>query len=92
MLGERIWKPLGMVDTSFTIPAEKHNRYAHWFAIDPATGKPDYVLDLTQPLKFECGGGCGASTAGDYVRFAQMLLDKGSLGGARILSKKPSRT
>jgi CubicO group peptidase (beta-lactamase class C family) len=88
VLGERIWKPLGMVDTSFTIPAEKHNRYARWFAIDPGTGKPDYVLNLTQPLKFECGGGCGASTAGDYVRFAQMLLDKGSLGGAHILSKK----
>ena len=32
--------------------------------------------------------GCGASTAGDYVRFAQMMLDKGTLGGARILSKK----
>jgi CubicO group peptidase (beta-lactamase class C family) len=88
VLGERIWKPLGMVDTSFTIPAGKQNRYAHWFAIDPGTGKPDYVLDLTQPLKFECGGGCGASTAGDYVRFAQMLLDKGTLGGAHILSKK----
>ena len=88
VLGERIWKPLGMVDTSFTIPAEKHNRYARWFANDPATGKPEYVLDLTRPLKFECGGGCGASTAGDYVRFAQMMLDKGTLGGARILSKK----
>ena len=88
VMSERIWKPLGMVDTSFTIPAEKHNRYARWFANDPETGKPHYVLDLTQPLKFECGGGCGASTAGDYVRFAQMLLDKGKLGGARILSKK----
>jgi len=88
VMSERIWKPLGMTDTSFTIPAEKHNRYARWFANDPETGKPQYVLDLTQPLKFECGGGCGASTAGDYVRFAQMLLDKGTLGSARILSKK----
>ena len=88
VLDERIWTPLGMVDTSFTIPAGKHNRYARWFAIDPGTGKPDYVLNLTQPLKFECGGGCGASTAGDYVRFGQMLLDKGTLGGAHILSKK----
>lgn len=88
VMGERIWKPLGMVDTSFTIPAEKQNRYARWFANDPETGKPQYVLDLTQPLKFQCGGGCAASTAGDYVRFAQMLLDKGTLDGKRILSKK----
>ena len=88
VMSERIWKPLGMVDTSFMIPADKQNRYARWFANDPETGKPQYVLDLTQPLKFECGGGCGASTAGDYVRFAQMLLDKGTLGGKRILSKK----
>lgn len=88
VLSETLWKPLGMTDTSFTIPADKHNRYARWDANDPETGKPHYVLDLTKPLKFECGGGCGASTAGDYVRFAQMLLDKGTLGKSRILSKK----
>ena len=88
VLSERIWQPLGMVDTSFTIPAAKHDRYARWFPIDPGTGKPDFVLDLTQPLKFECGGGCGASTASDYVRFAQMLLNKGSLGNTRILAPK----
>ena len=88
VLGERIWQPLGMVDTSFTIPSQKHNRYARWFPIDPGTGKPDFVLDLTQPLKFECGGGCGASTAGDYIRFSQMLLNKGSLGSTRILAPK----
>jgi CubicO group peptidase (beta-lactamase class C family) len=38
--------------------------------------------------KFECGGGCAASTAGDYMRFAQMLLNKGKYGDARILSRK----
>jgi CubicO group peptidase (beta-lactamase class C family) len=88
VLAERLWKPLGMTDTSFTIPADKHNRYARWFTTDPETGKPQTVLDLTRPLKFECGGGCGASTAADYVRFAQMLLDRGTLGKTRILSKK----
>ena len=87
-LEQRVFRPLGMVDTSFTIPPEKHQRYARWFANDPETGKPQNVLDLTRPLKFECGGGCGASTAADYVRFAQMLLDKGTLGKTRILSKK----
>lgn len=39
-------------------------------------------------MKFECGGGCAVSTAMDYLRFAQMLLDKGSLQGRRILSRK----
>ncbi len=87
-LSERIWKPLGMVDTSFAIPPEKQSRYARWFANDPETGSPQFVLDLSKPLKFECGGGCGASTAGDYVRFAQMLLNKGVLERTRILSRK----
>jgi CubicO group peptidase (beta-lactamase class C family) len=88
VLGEHLWKPLGMTDTSFTIPAEKQNRYARWFAKDPENGQEQYVLDLTKPLKFECGGGCAASTAGDYIRFAQMLLDKGTLGKAHILGRK----
>ena len=87
VLGEYIWKPLGMNDTSFTIPADKQNRYARWFANDPENGQAQYVLDLTQPLKFQCGGGCGASTAGDYIRFAQMLLNKGELGKAHILGR-----
>ena len=43
---------------------------------------------LTQPLKFECGGGCAASTAGDYMRFALMLLNKGELGETRMLGRK----
>jgi CubicO group peptidase (beta-lactamase class C family) len=77
-----------MTDTAFSVPAEKQNRYAGWFPNDPETGKPQFVLDLRKPLKFECGGGCASSTAGDYVRFAQMLLDKGSLGTTKILSKK----
>jgi CubicO group peptidase (beta-lactamase class C family) len=88
VLQERIWDPLGMTDTAFSVPAEKQNRYAGWFPNDPETGKPQFVLDLRKPLKFECGGGCASSTAGDYVRFAQMLLDKGSLGTTKILSKK----
>ncbi len=43
---------------------------------------------LTQPLKFECGGGCLSSTASDYMRFALMLLNKGAYGEARILGRK----
>jgi len=46
------------------------------------------VLDSTKPLKFECGGGCAVSTAGDYIRFAQMLQNRGVLGKARILAPR----
>ena len=87
-LRERVWQPLGMADTGFHVPPDKQARYAKAFANDPDTGKPQFVLDLTQPLKFECGGGCAASTAGDYIRFAQMLANKGRLGNAQILGRK----
>jgi CubicO group peptidase (beta-lactamase class C family) len=87
-LEAQVFKPLGMKDTAFAVPPEKAKRYAKAFANDPDTGKPQFVLDLTKPLKFECGGGCAASTAGDYLRFAQMLLDGGKLEGKRVLSRK----
>ena len=87
-LEAQVFRPLGMRDTAFAVPPEKTKRYAKAFANDPDTGKPQFVLDLTKPLKFECGGGCAASTAGDYLRFAQMLLDGGRLEGKRVLSRK----
>jgi CubicO group peptidase (beta-lactamase class C family) len=87
-LDEGIFKPLGMKDTGFSVPPEKLKRYAKAFANDPDTGKPQTVLDLSKPLKFECGGGCAASTAADYLRFAQMLLNGGKLGDMRILGRK----
>lgn len=87
-LRERIWAPLGMSDTGFQVPPEKAGRYARGFANDPDTGRPQFVLDLTKPLRFECGGGCAVSTAPDYIRFAQMLLNKGTLEGRRILGRK----
>jgi CubicO group peptidase (beta-lactamase class C family) len=40
------------------------------------------------PREFECGGGCAVSTAGDYVRSAQMLLNRGALDGVRLLGRK----
>ena len=87
-LNGQVWKPLGMVDTGFNVPADKLKRYAKGFANDPETGKPQFVLDLSKPLKFECGGGCTASTAGDYLRFAQMLLNGGRLEGTRVMGRK----
>lgn len=88
-LHEHLFKPLGMLDTGFLIPPGKAARYARALPNDPDTGKPQAVEpDLTQALRFECGGGCLASTAGDYLRFALMLLDKGRYGDTRILGRK----
>ncbi len=87
-LDARLFKPLGMADTAFNVPPAKLKRYAKAFANDPDTGKPQFVLDLSKPLKFECGGGCAASTAADYLRFAQMLLNGGKLGEKRVLGRK----
>lgn len=88
-LDAQVFKPLGMSDTGFLIPPDKVARYAHALPNDPATGLPQTVgSDATKPTKFECGGGCAVSTAGDYLRFASMLLNRGEFDGKRILSRK----
>ena len=75
-----------MADTGFVIPAEKLGRYAKALPNDPETGRPQPSRSLTH--KFDCGGGCAVGTAGDYMRFAQMLLNKGKYGDTRILARK----
>ena len=87
-LEERVFKPLAMTDTVFVVPPAKVGRIAQPLAKDPDTGRDITMPDFTVPAKFECGGACAVSTAGDYVRFAQMLLNRGSLDGARILGRK----
>lgn len=82
---DNIFLPLGMNDTGFMIPASKAKRYAQ--GINSGGGGP-YLHDPRQPLKFECGGACLASTATDYLRFAVMLLNRGRFGEARILARK----
>src|SRR5262249_44595983 len=84
-LQERVWTPLHMADTAFGVPADKQARLARPFAKDPDTGKAIDMRDVTQKPRFECGGGCAVSTVPDYARFAQMLLNHGSLDGVRIL-------
>ena len=86
-LAERILKPLKMVDTGFHVPADKLNRLAQP-APDVYTGKTPELLDLTQPATFFAGGHGLVSTAGDYLRFAQMLENGGELEGVRILGPK----
>jgi CubicO group peptidase (beta-lactamase class C family) len=84
-----LFKPLGMTDTSFSISADKTARYAKPLPTDPDTGKAQARSpELTEPLKFDCGGGCAASTASDYLRFATMLMNGGRSGESRLLGRK----
>jgi CubicO group peptidase (beta-lactamase class C family) len=87
-LDARLFQPLGMTDTGFMVPADKVKRYARALPLDPDTSRPQAVEDSTKPTKFQCGGSCAVSTAGDYLRFGQMLLDGGRLGATRILGRK----
>ncbi|GFE80761.1 serine hydrolase [Steroidobacter agaridevorans] len=91
-LRQRIFAPLGMVDTDFYVPAEKASRLAACYMLDksgrlrlqddPATS------GYLRPPAFISGGGGLVSTAADYLRFCRMLLNGGALDGARLLSPK----
>jgi CubicO group peptidase (beta-lactamase class C family) len=85
-LEERVWSKLGMRDTTFSVPTEKRSRLAQPLPNDPVTGKPQSIRILRDQPKFDCGGSCAFSTAADYIRFGQMLLNGGTLEGKRVLS------
>jgi CubicO group peptidase (beta-lactamase class C family) len=87
-LEERVFKPLGMTDTAFMVPEAKAERFAKPLPNDPLTGRPEVSRNPTQAFKFDCGGGCGYSTVADYLRFAEMLRNKGKLGNVKILGRK----
>jgi CubicO group peptidase (beta-lactamase class C family) len=104
-LQQRIFKPLGMTDTSFRIHQDKRDRFAQLYSPKGTPGgmdawlsknrsdelvvAPEYSDRNFQPsAKFESGGGGLISTATDYLRFAQMLLNGGSLDGVRLLGTK----
>jgi CubicO group peptidase (beta-lactamase class C family) len=87
-LQRHIFAPLGMVDTAFYVPAPGHGRLAEAFAKDPDTGAGVQLINVHDAPKFESGGGGLVSTAGDYARFLQMLLNGGRLDGVRFLSRK----
>ncbi len=90
-LEQRLFRPLGMRDSSFLVGPDRAPRLARGLTTDPDTGRPLTIPDRTQPTRFECGGACGAGTAGDYIRFAQMLLDGGALGNTRVLAPRSVR-
>ncbi len=88
LLTERLFAPLGMIDTHFLLPADKAARQAKPLPTDPVTGQAQVMRDFSKTRPVECGDNCLASTAADYLRFAQMLLNKGTFGGTRILGAK----
>jgi CubicO group peptidase (beta-lactamase class C family) len=87
-LRERIFLPLQMKDTGFYVPAEKLSRVATIYQGDPTKGLAPMPGDpkISEPPALSSGGGGLYSTAGDYLRFAQMVLNGGELGGARLLA------
>ncbi len=98
-LQERIFGPLGMTDTSFTVPADKAGRLTACYAAGQLgskalkPGQPALQDDpTTSPYltetAFHSGGGGLVSTADDYMRFARMLLNGGELDGQRLLGPK----
>jgi CubicO group peptidase (beta-lactamase class C family) len=90
-LEERIWSKVRMPDTSFQTLVNKSTRIAQPLPNDPITGKPQAIRLIREQPKFDCGGACAFSTAGDYLRFGQMLLSGGVIDGQRVLSPKTVR-
>ncbi|MDQ2830072.1 MAG: class A beta-lactamase-related serine hydrolase, partial [Chloroflexota bacterium] len=91
-LRERLFEPLGMKDTAFSVPAAALDRLATGYGVNPDTG----ALTLndepkggqwSQPPAFPSGAGGLVSTVDDYLAFGQMMLNKGMHEDTRILSR-----
>ena len=103
-LQERIFEPLSMPDTGFTVPAEKKARLARLYSPTREGGLvpsqtcqtredcfakwPGAVPSFLQSVGMPSGGGGLVSTAYDYLHFCQMLLNQGTYEGKRLLSRK----
>lgn len=95
-LQKRIFAPLKMTDTHFYLPQSKLNRFAAVYQPDDKNGNKIKLLEaptaesryVKEPHVYFSGAGGLVSTAADYVRFHQMMLNGGELDGARILGRK----
>jgi CubicO group peptidase (beta-lactamase class C family) len=89
---QEIFKPLGMQDTGFIVPEIKTGRLATLYGVDEnealnvASNEPD--SDYSEQTKLHAGGHGLVSTAADYLRFAQLILNNGELDGVRLLGCK----
>jgi CubicO group peptidase (beta-lactamase class C family) len=95
-LRERLFEPLGMKDTAFSVPAARLDRLATSYWTNPATGGSE-LYDAAEggqwsrPPAFPSGGGGLVSTVDDYLAFGRMMLNRGTHGSERILSGRRSR-
>jgi len=95
-LRKRIFEPLKMTDTHFYLPSSKLNRFAANYQPDDKNGNRIKLVEapnaesrwVKEPHNYFSGAGGLVSTAADYVRFHQMMLNGGELDGARILGRK----
>jgi CubicO group peptidase (beta-lactamase class C family) len=91
-ISSRLLSPLGMVDTGFTVPHDKRDRIVEMSTTDEdgrlvtAGAAQNPAGDMLK--RYPSGAGGLYSTAGDYARFCQMLLNGGELDGVRILRRK----
>jgi len=87
----RIFKPLGMIDTGFHVPAAKRSRFATQYIWQGnklvVAGGGVLAATYAEPPGFASGGAGLVTTANDYARLAQMLLNDGVLDGARVLKE-----
>jgi CubicO group peptidase (beta-lactamase class C family) len=91
-LEKRIFKPLNMVDTGFYVPADNLKRLAQLYDYDQEghlqIARSPINHDFADKPALPSGGGGLVSTATDYMRFCQMLLNGGQLGGVRLLAPR----
>jgi len=93
VLSERVFEPLGMTDTGFFVAPEKRERAATMYRLDGQMGLQHDVMGpvpVREP-RFCQGGASLVSTAGDYLRFARMLLAGGDVDGVRVLTEDSVR-
>jgi len=90
-LKERIFDPLGMVDTGFFVPPPQFDRVARVYGHPEPESNLSWMKEIkpqTSPPGFASGGGGLVSTIGDYARFCQMLVNGGEFDGIQLLSPK----
>jgi len=86
-LRARLFAPLKMNDTAFYLLPGQEARLAEPFDKDPISGAPNKLIDVSKPPANDSGGAGSVSTARDYLRFEQMMLNGGELDGVRVLSR-----
>lgn len=85
-MADHLFRPLQMKDAGFFVGPEQRDRLAEPLAFDPTSEKPNRLIDVTRPPVNDSGGGGAVATAGDYLNFASMLLERGRWQGKIVLA------